>query len=238
MDLLTSERKLKKAQRLTRARENSIATKDSIVVAVARVGHEDQAIVAGRMEDVVRDGDAKLGGPLHSLVVVGSTDHIERGMLGLWWIGDRAALEALSEEKAEAAAAGGAGAVAAAAAVATSAAAAAAAASATASAKAAATEGDGEKEADKAADAIRTSTAAAASRLGELEEAVGAVEAATSRAGAAVDKAGAIAAAAAAAIREKEQRGEVDTAADGLEFANADPLFGDASSDESDAEED
>ena len=235
-----------------------IATKDSIVVAVARVGHEDQAIVAGRMEDVARDGDAKLGGPLHSLVVVGSTDHIERGMLGLWWIGNRETLDALAEEKV---------------ATATEESAAALAEGGSGNSGAAEADRQGEEKGEKekqqqqqqqqqgvgtenadealAAAAAAVSAAkldAASSSLGVLEEAVDAIETATSKAEAAVQKASAMAAEAAAAIRAKEQEQEQDgddatdkaeegTAADGLDFANADPLFGDASSDDESAGE-
>ena len=50
-------------------------------VAVARVGQKSQKIVAATMKDMM---SVDMGGPLHSLVIVGKADEVEKKMLDLF----------------------------------------------------------------------------------------------------------------------------------------------------------
>ena len=56
-------------------RHEGICRKDSVAVAVGRVGSEDQRIVAGTLAEIA---EADLGAPLHSLVLVGKAHDLER----------------------------------------------------------------------------------------------------------------------------------------------------------------
>lgn len=57
---------------------------DALAVGLARVGSEDQRIVYGTLGELAT---VDFGGPLHSLVLVGETDEIEREVLGVYAIG-------------------------------------------------------------------------------------------------------------------------------------------------------
>ncbi|KAF3010710.1 diphthine synthase [Curvularia kusanoi] len=60
-------------------KKEGVYGKDSLAVGVARVGAEDEKIVAGTLEELC---DADLGKPLHSLVLLGSRTHdLERDYL-------------------------------------------------------------------------------------------------------------------------------------------------------------
>jgi diphthine synthase len=60
-------------------KQEGVYTKDSLAVGVARVGAEDQKIVAGTLAQLC---DADLGKPLHSLVLLGRRTHdLERDFL-------------------------------------------------------------------------------------------------------------------------------------------------------------
>ena len=54
-----------------------------MAVGVARVGQADQLVVYGSLEEL---STVDFGAPLHSLVLVGETDEIERDMLELYRI--------------------------------------------------------------------------------------------------------------------------------------------------------
>lgn len=56
-------------------RQQGVCPRDSIAVAVGRVGSEDQRIVAGTLAEIAQ---ADLGAPLHSLVLVGKAHDLER----------------------------------------------------------------------------------------------------------------------------------------------------------------
>ncbi|EDQ86874.1 uncharacterized protein MONBRDRAFT_33663 [Monosiga brevicollis MX1] len=58
---------------------------DSLAVGVARVGCTDQRIVFGTLSELVT---VDFGPPLHSLVVIGETDEIEREVLDMYKIDD------------------------------------------------------------------------------------------------------------------------------------------------------
>ena len=65
-------------------RKEGIVTPNSLVVGVARVGKEDQAIRFGtvaQMMDAENGEDCGLGGPLHSLVICGDLHEMEREFL-------------------------------------------------------------------------------------------------------------------------------------------------------------
>jgi diphthine synthase len=60
-------------------KQEGVYNKDSLAVGVARVGAEDQQIVAGTLKQLC---DADLGKPLHSLVLLGKRTHdLERDFL-------------------------------------------------------------------------------------------------------------------------------------------------------------
>lgn len=60
-------------------KQEGVYSKDSLAVGVARVGAEDEKIVAGTLEQLC---DADLGKPLHSLVLLGRRTHdLERDFL-------------------------------------------------------------------------------------------------------------------------------------------------------------
>lgn len=60
-------------------KKEGVYSKESLAVGVARVGAEDQMIVAGTLEELC---DADLGKPLHSLVLLGKRTHdLERDFL-------------------------------------------------------------------------------------------------------------------------------------------------------------
>lgn len=55
----------------------------TICVGLARVGWDDQRILACSIEEMIRRGD-DLGPPLHSLIITGNLHPIEEDMLKLW----------------------------------------------------------------------------------------------------------------------------------------------------------
>ena len=60
-------------------KKENVYTRESLAVGVARVGAEDQKIVAGTLAELC---DADLGRPLHSLVLLGRRTHdLERDFL-------------------------------------------------------------------------------------------------------------------------------------------------------------
>jgi len=61
--------------------ENREITADSICVALARVGWENQKIVSGKMSTVQ---NTDLGPPIHSLIIAGNTHYLEIDMLKLF----------------------------------------------------------------------------------------------------------------------------------------------------------
>lgn len=56
-------------------------TEDTLCVGLARVGADDQKLVSGRLSSMT---SAELGGPLHSLVIVGRVHPLETDMLKLF----------------------------------------------------------------------------------------------------------------------------------------------------------
>ena len=51
---------------------------DSLCIGIARLGSDDQKIVAGPMKELL---DVDFGAPLHCLIVVGETHPLEQEML-------------------------------------------------------------------------------------------------------------------------------------------------------------
>lgn len=49
-----------------------VCTPDSFGIGLARIGHDDEKIISGTLEEL---RTADFGGPLHSFVLVGSTLH-------------------------------------------------------------------------------------------------------------------------------------------------------------------
>ena len=65
-------------------RKEGIVTQNALVVGVARVGKEDQAIKFGTVAEMLDEStgeDCGLGGPLHSLVICGDLHEMEREFL-------------------------------------------------------------------------------------------------------------------------------------------------------------
>ena len=65
--------------------EFSALTADTVCVGLARVGAEDQKIVAGTLQQLA---SVDLGGPLHSLVIPGDMHPLELDMLRLFALDD------------------------------------------------------------------------------------------------------------------------------------------------------
>jgi len=60
---------------------------DSLVVAAARVGGQSETFVSGTLSEVAEKGDEILGGPLHSLVLLGRRTHeLESDFVREWAI--------------------------------------------------------------------------------------------------------------------------------------------------------
>ncbi|MQL91015.1 hypothetical protein Taro_023611 [Colocasia esculenta] len=59
-------------------RGEEVYTEESKCIGVARLGYDDQKIVAGSMKELL---DVDFGPPLHCLVIVGTTHHVEEEML-------------------------------------------------------------------------------------------------------------------------------------------------------------
>lgn len=66
-------------------RQLGVCGPDALAVGVARVGCEDQVIACGTLKELAT---VDFGKPLHSVVIVGETDHIEEEMLALYRIND------------------------------------------------------------------------------------------------------------------------------------------------------
>ena len=64
-------------------RGGGICGPDALAVGLARVASVDQCVVYGTLQELSR---VDFGGPLHSLVLVGETDHIEQDMLDMFKI--------------------------------------------------------------------------------------------------------------------------------------------------------
>ena len=73
---------LETLQAIEEEKGEGVCTLDSLCVGLARVGQHDQRIAAGTIKDVMA---VDFGAPLHSLVILGETDPIEKEMLKLWW---------------------------------------------------------------------------------------------------------------------------------------------------------
>ncbi|GJN07864.1 hypothetical protein PR202_ga25732 [Eleusine coracana subsp. coracana] len=61
----------------------SAYTKDTLCIGVARLGSDDQRIVAGPMEKLL---DVDFGPPLHCLIIVGKTHPLEEEMIEFYMI--------------------------------------------------------------------------------------------------------------------------------------------------------
>ena len=66
--------------------------KDSLCVGLARVGAEDQQIVAGSMQELL---NVDFGAPLHSLIIAGQTHAMEDEVLQLYRYSSSAVDQAL-----------------------------------------------------------------------------------------------------------------------------------------------
>ena len=60
------------------SRQEGAYNRDSLCVGMARVGSEQQTIVAGAMSELL---DVDFGPPLHSLIIAGQLHHVEEDML-------------------------------------------------------------------------------------------------------------------------------------------------------------
>jgi diphthine methyl ester synthase len=61
----------------------SAYSKDTLCIGVARLGSDDQKIVAGPMEKLL---DVDFGAPLHCLIIVGETHPVEEEMIKFYMI--------------------------------------------------------------------------------------------------------------------------------------------------------
>jgi len=81
------------------SKQGGFCTPDSLAVGLARVGCDDQLICSGTLAELAT---VDFGGPLHSLVMVGTTDEIEVDMLKLNQVGaDTPRLKQAAEGKRE-----------------------------------------------------------------------------------------------------------------------------------------
>jgi len=86
---MTVAQALEQLSAIEEERKEGVCGSDALVVGVARLGRDDQAIVFGSMEQVAQ---ADLGGPLHSLVIcAGDLHELEREFLEFHRVGARAA---------------------------------------------------------------------------------------------------------------------------------------------------
>lgn len=70
------------AQQICQVIDNEHLNKDSLVVAILRLGSPTQSILSMTLGELADIDDSILGGPLHSLVIPGGSLHdLEREML-------------------------------------------------------------------------------------------------------------------------------------------------------------
>nr|KAG5700786.1 hypothetical protein BaRGS_034989 [Batillaria attramentaria] len=67
------------------SKENNALSPDSVCVGLARVGGEDQSIVAATLRQLAT---VDMGGPLHSLIIPGNMHPLEMDMLRLFALDD------------------------------------------------------------------------------------------------------------------------------------------------------
>ena len=77
---MTVQQALEQLVEIEKNRNENIVTLETLVVGVARVGKEDQAIKFGSVAQMM-EGDSGLGGPLHSLVICGKLHEMESEFL-------------------------------------------------------------------------------------------------------------------------------------------------------------
>jgi diphthine synthase len=80
MDVNTAAKQLLEAEEV---HGESVCTKDCLAVGLARLGHKDQCIIAGTLEELVSQD---FGKPLHSLIICGDTHDLEMEMLKQYMI--------------------------------------------------------------------------------------------------------------------------------------------------------
>jgi diphthine synthase len=80
---MTVGQALEQLVEIEKTRNEGIVTPETLVVGVARVGKEDQAIRFGSVAQMMQDSrcDSQLGGPLHSLVICGKLHEMESEFL-------------------------------------------------------------------------------------------------------------------------------------------------------------
>lgn len=81
---MTVRQALEQLVEIESARKEGIVTPETLVVGVARVGKDDQAIRFGTVSQMIAEEngeDCGLGGPLHSLVICGHLHEMEREFL-------------------------------------------------------------------------------------------------------------------------------------------------------------
>ena len=81
---MTVRQALEQLTEIEKNRKEGIVTPETLVVGVARVGKEDQAIKFGTVSQMMAEEtgeDCGLGGPLHSLVICGELHEMEREFL-------------------------------------------------------------------------------------------------------------------------------------------------------------
>ena len=64
-------------------RKGGVCTPQSLAVGLARVGQADQRVVFGSLQELLT---VDFGAPLHSVVLVGAIDEVERDMLDVYRI--------------------------------------------------------------------------------------------------------------------------------------------------------
>ncbi len=82
MDVNTAAKQLLEAEEV---HGEDVCSKDCLAVGLARIGQEDQCIIAGALEELVSQD---FGEPLHSLIICGETHDLEVEMLKQFMISD------------------------------------------------------------------------------------------------------------------------------------------------------
>ena len=82
---MTVQQALEQLVEIEENRGEKIVNQEALVVGVARVGKEDQAIKFGSVAQMMK-GDCGLGGPLHSLVICGKLHEMEAEFLNQFQI--------------------------------------------------------------------------------------------------------------------------------------------------------
>lgn len=72
---------LQQLQKMEETRKEGIITDETLAIGVARLGQQDQKIIAGTLKELA---DVDFGGPLHSLIIPGRLQVVEEEALEMW----------------------------------------------------------------------------------------------------------------------------------------------------------